>query len=285
MRRFLARHLRFPAGLAIAFGLSTTCLADSCNMLGGYDGKLHDGQLFYRIPGTPGWSELPEGDTSLGNTRLDFTYVIDESFEKKRSGVVIIKTGRARKPSEEAVDPQAKSVHLVRRPQQISNEPCGNVTIFGSGDVSPRSYDDYHDVGTATPDDATLDSFHFKYAARRNSCHKTNSSIGDSLSPYARSNRGQFSFDPDVVDRGTYLQLALLFHVTTASASSEKLTNQRVEARQYQVVSGTPQCISFKLNVPGFAGFLRINDLEALSSDGLSVPIRAPEHRWTLTTP
>jgi hypothetical protein len=282
MRNFLIRRIGLPASLAITLAVSTTCLAGSCDVLGGFAGKPHDGQLFYRIKGASSWTEMPYGGTSLGNTRSEFTYVIDESFEKERSGVVIVKTGRVRRAGEEAADPQTKSVRLVRHPQGINNSPCGEVTPFGSGSVSPKSYDDYHDIGRQTPDDATLDSFHFTYVARRNSCHKTNSSLGDSLSLYARSNRGQFSFDTDVVDRGTYFQLALFLHATTASASSEKLENQRVETRQYHVTSGTPECISFKYNVPGTAAFLRINDLEALSND---VPIRAPEHRWALSQP
>ena len=285
MGNWMIRRASIPASLVIAVGVSTSCLAASCNVLGNIGAKLQDGQLFYRVSGMSAWTEMPEGGTSLGNTTSEFVYVLDEGFEKERSGVVIIKAARVRRSGEPAADPLVKSVRLVRHAQRFDNSPCGEVPAFGKGVVAPRSYDDYHDTGKSTADDEILDSFHFNYAARRGGCHMTNSSVGDSRSLYARSNRGQFSFDPDVVDRGTYLQMALLFHVSTASASSEKLANQRVETKQYHVSSGSPECISFKYRVPGTAAFLRINDLEALSGDGVVVPIRAPEHRWSGSPP
>lgn len=285
MTNLPARRPPLLASLAMTLAMCTSCLAGSCNALGGITDKLRDGQLFYRVTGASGWTEMPGAGTSLGATRSEFIYVVAESFEKERSGVVIIKTGRIRQAAEATADPQAKSLRLVRRFQQFDNSPCGDVPSFGKGAVSPKSYEDYHDVGTSTPDDATLDRFHFTYAARRHSCHKTNSSLGDSLSPYSRSNRGQFSFDTDVVDRGTYLQLALFLHVTTASASFEKLAGQRVETRQYRVGAGAPECISFRYSVPANGAFLRINDLEALSTDGVAAPLRSPEHRWLVSAP
>jgi hypothetical protein len=222
---------------------------------------------------------MPQGGTSLGG-RTEFLYVVDENFEKQRSGVVIIKSGRLRQPEEMPADPRAKIVRLTRRAQDFNNSPCTNVTAFGRHFVSPRSYDDYHDVASSTDDDTTLDNFHFTYTARRNSCRSTNSRLGDTLSPYARSNRGQFSFDEKVVDSGTYFQLAVWVKVSTANAASEKLADQHVETRQYHAASGNPECISFKRTPSGPGYFLRINDLEALSDE--IRPIRAPEHRWSL---
>lgn len=269
--------------VAVTTLLSTNLYAASCDALSGVTAKPYDGQLFYRAEGASGWTKMPDTGVSLGNIKTEFIYVVDETIEDYRSGVVILKTGRTRQPGEEQPDPHAKSVRLVRHSQQFDNTPCGIVSDFGKGRVSPTSYDDYHDVGKSTVDDATLDRFHFKYVARRKGCRATNSALGDTLSPYARTNRGQFSFDPDVVDRGTYFQLFVWTHVTTASASSEKIANQRVEIRQYHVVRGTPECIDFKYRVPAVSAFLRINDLEALTD--LSPHQRAPEHRWPLSSP
>lgn len=261
------------------FLTGTACLAGSCDAILTSTEKLRDGQLFFRTIGSTDWAEMPDGGTKLGG-KTEFLYVVDENFEKERSGTVIIKTGRLRQPEEMPSDPYAKIVRLSRRAQAFNNAPCGNVIPFGRKFVSPKSYDDYHDVASSTGDDAALDAFHFSYVARRNTCHSTNSRLGDTLSPYSRSNRGQFSFDERVVDSGTYFQLAVLLRVSTASAASEKLADQHVETRQYHVASGTPECISFRRKPSGTGYFLRINDLEALS--GEIRPIRAPEHRWPL---
>jgi hypothetical protein len=198
---------------------------------------------------------------------------------------VILKTGRNRKAGEELARMNDRSVNLVRNSQPFDNARCGDVAPFGEGQVSPRSYDDYHDVGLSTADDATLNRFHFKYAGRGKRCPATSSNVGDSLSFYARTNRGQFSFDTNVVDTGTYFQPFVFLHVTTASASSEKLAKQRVETRQYRLSKGTPECIVFPHAVPTSAAFLRINDLEGLAGFGIAGPKRAPEHRWSLSLP
>jgi hypothetical protein len=166
----------------------------------------------------------------------------------------------------------------VRRAQNFDNAPCGEVAPFAKARVSSKSYDDYHDIGRSTDDDATLNAFHFNYTAREKRCHATNGKLSDNLSVYGRNNRGQFSFD---TDRGTYFQVFVLLHVTTANASSEKLALQRVETRQYRVNAGTPECVLFKRSIPPGEAFLRINDLESLSAGA----IRGPEHRWVLSSP
>jgi hypothetical protein len=282
MCNFKYGYSKSIASVVMMVLMATSSYGASCDVLGGR--RLHDGQLFYRVAGALDWTEMPDAGVSLGNVRSEFIYIVDETFEAARAGVVILKTGRIRQAGEEQPNPQAKTLRLVRHFKQFDNGSCGNVTDFGKASVSPKSYDDYHDVGRATVDDATLDSFHFKYAARRNGCHTTNSKLGDTLSPYARSNRGQFSFDTDVVDFGTYYQILVLAHVETASAASEKLAAQRVETRQYRVVRGRPECVSFKYRVPPGTAFLRINDLEALSDQGGSTLKRAMEHRWPLAS-
>lgn len=281
MGNLLLNSLRPLASLVMTCVMSAHGFAASCDVLTGVTKNLHDGELFYRVAGTSNWIEMPDAGTSLGNVRAEFAYVLDETFEPWRAGAVVLKTGRTRQAGEEFVDSQTKSVRLVRHAQTFDNSPCGGVAEFGRGRVSPKSYDDYHDVGFSTADDATLDRFHFSYTGRQKACHLTNSKLGDTASFYARSNRGQFSFDTEVVDTGTYFQPFVLLHVTKASASSEKLAKQRVEIRQYRVAAGTPECIVFKHTVPPVGAFLRINDLEGLARYGVAK--RASEHRWALS--
>jgi hypothetical protein len=283
MGNLLLSSLRSLTSLAMTCVVTSSGFAASCDVLTGVTKSLNDGQLFYRIAGTSNWIEMPDAGIGLGGIRAEFAYVLDETFEPWRAGVVVLKTGRLRQSGEELADTQAKSVRLVRRTQIIDNSPCGNVAEFGKGNVSPKSYDDYHDIGYSTADDTTLDRFHFSYTGRRKACHPTNSKLSDTISFNARSNRGQFSFDTSVVDTGTYFQPFVLLGVTKASASSEKLARQRVEMQQYRVVAGTPECIVFKHTVPPSGAFLRINDLEGLARFGIAK--RAPEHRWSLSSP
>jgi hypothetical protein len=284
----LVGHLKLSsshslASLAMTCIMTTQGIAGSCDVLKSVGRTLADGQLYYRVAGATDWTYLPEGNgVGLGNTKAEFTYVIDETFEAWRAGVVIMKSGRQRKAGEEVSYPDVGTVKLVRKQSEnFDNAPCGEVAPFGKGRVSSKSYDDYHDVGRSTDDDATLKAFHFNYTARQKRCHDTNSKLSDDFSPYARSNRGQFSFDTDVVDRGTYFQFFVLLHVTSANASSEKLALQRVETRQYRVSAGAPECVMFKHSIPAGEAFLRINDLESLSAGA----IRGPEHRWVLSSP
>src|SRR5262249_28094871 len=106
----------------------------------------------------------------------------------------------------------------------------------------------------------------------------------DSILPLdLRSNLSQFSFDPDVVaGRGTYGQIFAWFGINRAYASSENLTSQRVEMRQYRTVPGQPVCVRFALPVRGPSSFLRLNDLEALSQSGLRY-VRSDEQEWSLS--
>lgn len=282
MSHFKLGSSRSLASLLMTCLMTTQGIAGSCDALKGVGRTLADGQLYYRVAGAAGWTYLPEqSSVSLGNIKSEFAYVVDETFEPWRAGVVILKTGRQRKAGEEVSYPDVGTVKLVRRAQNFDNAPCGEVAPFAKARVSSKSYDDYHDIGRSTDDDATLNAFHFNYTARQKRCHATNGKLSDNLSVYGRNNRGQFSFDTDVVDRGTYFQVFVLLHVTTANASSEKLALQRVETRQYRVNAGTPECVLFKRSIPPGEAFLRINDLELLSAGA----IRGPEHRWVLSSP
>jgi len=264
--------------------LVATAFAEVCNFLPSGT-TLRDGQLFYRTAGSSNWTEMPEAGANLGGRFTSFAYVVNETIEDQRAGVVILKFGRTRQPDEPQVDRSQKRVRLLRYTVPFDNGTCRAVPAFGMGSVSAKNYDDYHDAGKSGDENTKLDSFHFTYAARRGGCRETKSRIGDSIGFRSRSNRGQFSFDTEVVDRGTYWQALLYVGVTTALASSENLQDQSVETKQYRVLWGQPSCIRFRHQVSARAGFLRINDLEGLSSGGYQGPVRAPERRWPLSTP
>jgi hypothetical protein len=264
--------------------LVATAFAEVCSFLPPGT-SLRDGQLFYRTAASPGWTEMPEAGTNLAGQPVSFAYVVNETIEDQRAGVVVLKFGRTRQPDEPQVDRAQKRVRLLRYSEPFNNGTCRPVVAFGGGSVSAKNYDDYHDAGKSGDEDATLTAFHFTYAARRGGCRDTNSRVGDSIGFRSRSNRGQFSFDTDVVDRGTYWQPLLYVRVTTALASSENLQDQSVETKQYRVAWGKPSCLRFRHQVPGRAAFLRINDLEGLSSGGYQGPVRAPERRWPLSSP
>lgn len=275
------------ASLVLTTVLAKECVGGSCDPLDRKPSELSDGQLFYRPSGRATWSEMPTAGTDLALKSVTFAYVVDERFDIGRAGVVVFKTGRWRRAGEPPVVRATKKIQLLRRPTNFDNGTCGVVAAFEPGSVSARSYDDYHDIGksVAPEDEQTLDRFHIKYAARRKTCGETNYSPSDSFSPYARNNRGQFSFDTDVVDRGTYIQAFLDLKITTAAASSEKFASQKVEIRQYRTNKGDPQCVFLEHRVPARAAFLRVNDLESVSANTFFAPARSPEHRWQLSPP
>lgn len=284
----ITRALRRKLNCAMA--LSLTCsvaagptFAADCGFLSGF--TLKDRELYYQTPGTSRWAKMDAFGTDFHNQKITFAYVILEDFAEARDGVLIIKSGRIRQMGEPPL--RQSSIKLVRVDERFPNRDCGTPAPFGKrgrGRVSARSYDDYHDRGlnVGGQDQATLNSFHFRYAARRG-CRLTNDPTPDSYAVLDfRSNLSQFSFDPDVVRRGTYSQVIALFGIGTASAASDGLTDRRVETKQYHSLPHKPVCVVFKLAVGGAASFLRINDLEALKEWGNRY-IRADEQSWALS--
>jgi hypothetical protein len=257
--------------------------AGDCSFLNRDPLALRDRELLYQVKGSSTWSSLDDNPVTLPDQTISFAYVIRETIDPARNGVVVLKSGRTRGLDEPQQGRQAKRVMLVRHAATADNKLCGVVSGFGKHSISAKSYDEFHDQGLKVGEARTLQSFHIKYAARNNRCRRTDENGADSLlPPDMRSNRGQFSFDPDVVSRGTYSQVLSWTGVSQASASSENMTNQRVEIRQYAISAGGPTCIRFTLPPQGHASFLRINDLEALVPGGLSY-IRSDEKRWSLS--
>ena len=257
-------------------------VAEDCSFLNRDPLTLRDRELLFQVKGSNTWSSLDDGRVSLPDQTIGFVYVIRETIDPARSGVVVFKSGRTRGLDEPQQSRQANRVMLVRHAAAADNRQCGAIAGFGEHSISAKSYDDFHDQGLKVPEAKTLQSFHVKYPARNSRCRRTDDNGPDSLlPPDMRSNRGQFSFDPDVVSRGTYSQVLSWAGVSQASASSENMINQRVEIRQYAVSASAPTCVRFTLPPQGRAGFLRINDLEALAPGGLTY-VRSDEKRWSL---
>ncbi|MBX9646718.1 MAG: hypothetical protein K2X57_06660 [Xanthobacteraceae bacterium] len=237
-----------------------------------------DRELFYRTSGTAAWTSLEEGSVSdLRGKAVDFAYVIWDRSAVPRSGVVLIKTARLPATRAEMASP---TVSLARTP---GGDSCAPAQAFKETPISARSYDDYHELGLRVPEKQTLQSYHVTYRARGSHCRRTNDDAFDSIVPWdKRSNVSQFSFDPDVVANGTRSQFAQWFMPTAAYAQTRGLASQRVDMRHYKSDDDQPVCIRFTLSVTGPGSFVRVNDLEAGSSQGLRFS-RAGEQVWQLS--
>jgi hypothetical protein len=254
-------------------------LAEDCRFLMRDPLQLRDRQLFFRTQGESNWSALDEVQPDLASRTVEFAYVIRESIDPARSGVVILKSARARRLDEPSA---GKNVRLVRRAETFDNKSCGLATDFGEREIPAVSYDRYHDEGRKVRERDVLRAFHFRYAARKSACRATDDSTQDSIVPWdPRSNRSQFSFDPNVVSGGTYSQALAWVGVTKTYASSENFADQRVELKQYRVDVALPTCVRFQLSALGRGSFLKINDLEGLVAGRLNYT-RAGENHWTL---
>jgi hypothetical protein len=277
------RILPRRVALAVTGLLATVpCWADDCSFLNRDPLILRDRQLFFLPQGATNWSALDDARPDLTNRTVEFAYVIRESIDPARAGVVIMKSARARRLDE----PQTgRNVRLVRRAEAHNNGVCGAVVGFGENgekEISANSYDRYHDEGRKVPETEVLRAFHVRYAARKGICRATNDNSQDSILPWdPRSNRSQFSFDPNVVSSGTYSQALAWTGITRTYASSANLSDQRVELKQYRVNAALPTCVRFRLSAVGRGSFLRINDLEGLATSGLNY-VRANENEWTL---
>lgn len=258
-------------------------IAADCRFLMRDPLELRDRQVFFRLKGTDAWTSLDGIQPDLSRQTVEFAYVIRESIDPARSGVVIVKSARTRRLDEPSPGRSTKNVRLVRRAKPVDNGSCSPVADFGERDIPAASYDRYHDEGRRVPESGVLRAFHFRYAARKAACHATDDSTQDSIVPWdPRSNRSQFSFDPAVVSGGTYSQAIAWIGITPTYASSEGLADQRVELKQYRVDAASPTCVRFRLSGLGRGSFLRINDLEGLVANGLSY-VRANENEWPLS--
>jgi hypothetical protein len=268
-------HYGFFAWLLFFLCTAGGARSEDCSFLGADPVTLLDRQVYVQNDAGV-WAELTQPLQSLINRPTKLAYVFREQFRNRRQGVVIIKSGRNRHPTEMQRGLREKSVALVRE----KGSYCKGSSAF-SGAVSAKSYDDYHDIGRGGDEISTIKSFHAGYIGRGKYCRMTDEKSSDSPTDL-RSNRGQFSFNQSVVSEGTYVQLANWAGVSTALASSENLDDQRVEIKRYETNISLPTCVRIALPAQKRASFVRINDLEAVTFDR-SDYIRAREQEWSLT--
>jgi hypothetical protein len=265
--------------IALVFGFSAfspiDTFAGDCTFLGKDPLTLRDTALFYLPPGGREWTEVQPSSGAFGNQVIQFAYVIQEKIDQSRAGVAVVKSGRLRQLNE----PSAAQVDLVRNTEDTDPAVCQPVARSMTATISARSYDAYHDQGLRVPEQDVLESFHYTYAGRNGSCKATNSARRDARS--ARTNLGQFSFNPAVVRGETGNQVSFYVSPSRALAASDKLTDRRVEIQAYRVRTGFPSCVRFSLKVPAKDAFVRINDLEGLKQDGRYY-VRSDEITWTL---
>jgi hypothetical protein len=231
--------------------------------------------------GTPVSSDI------LGGSKSNFLYVFKAT--SRRAGVIVVKSGRNRSSDTIGSD----NVLLVRR--EVGSINYCNVPVFPAEgtSVSLKAYIAYHDYGFSDSSDLrnylqSLRQFHTQYGSIVGNCssddkvNRTDSVSSDSALAFDfKSNRSQFSFDEEVVDRGMYSALKVLFS-RPALAATSKLSNLRVEIIRYAAHEGV-NCIPFEIRNLEVGSFLRINDLE--SRDRRPPFPRSIETRWGAEAP
>src|ERR1700754_4010600 len=158
-------------------------VAEDCSFLNRDPLTLRDRELLFQVKGSNTWSSIDDNPVNLPDQTISFAYVIRETIDPARSGVVVLKSGRTRGLNEPQQSRQSKKVMLVRHAATADNKLCGVASGFGEHSISAKSYDDFHDQGLRVPDAGTLQSFHIKYAARNNRCRRTDDNGADSLVP------------------------------------------------------------------------------------------------------
>jgi hypothetical protein len=240
---------------------------------------LADGSWLYRK--NNGWRPVSELATEITDGRarqVTFAYVANEpGLKPARRGILVIKSG-IDGPQVSTQAGSAGRVALNRDSYGRNNaeERCELYPDFVSGrSVKIRSYDRYHDYSEIDDraDGATLKAYHVDYLARNGGCKRSDDATPDSyFASRRRSNRSDFSFNPDVVRAGQSSQFWAQFGTGTAYA--EPLSERQVTIKRYVADADGLACVVFEAQLkPG--SFIRINDLERRV--GL---FRADEQSW-----
>ncbi|WP_322883391.1 hypothetical protein U8C37_25495 (plasmid) [Sinorhizobium medicae] len=198
-----------------------------------------------------------------GSKTIKFAYIVkDEALRNDRRGIVAIKSGFSRLQSSD--DHDMDTVALYRPSMR---DPCRKRPYpMMQGKVSVTEYDDYHDRDRRTDADKEFSKFHLTYDSQRG-CRNSNDRSADAyFRQQCRSNRSQFSFDPDVVANGQYRQLFAWFRVRSAFARGST-AGRAVQIRKYQADKAGLACVTFRVTV-GPGAFLRVNDLEGRTAIG-----------------
>ena len=255
-------HIRQTLAVTcLIIATSATTVSANCNQIADA-GSMADGTWLFRKNGE--WRPVTNltAEITNGNTRsVTFAYIAREpNLKSARRGILVIKTGL-----EGPSAANTGKVALVRDNYErlSAAERCELYPAFSSGKtVKIRSYDYYHDYSEITDaaDGATLKSFHVNYLARNSGCKRSDDATPDSyFASRRRSNRSDFSFNPEVVRAGQSSRFWAQFGFGTAYA--EPLAERQVMIKRYVANADGPACVVFDAELkPG--SFIRINDLE-----------------------
>ncbi|WP_155256333.1 hypothetical protein [Mesorhizobium loti] len=261
----------FLATTAFALLASTILALADCPSIPGAANQPDGAWLFLTTAGWRDVAKLKSVFADGATRRVSFAYIAnDRTSGLSRRGVVVVKSGLDGKSSAQSGPDDV----TLERGASPKIDKCEIYPTFASPKVvGGRSYDDYHDGGYKTKYDATLKSFHVKYASR-SGCRWSNDASADAyFAGRWTSNRSQFSFDPTIVANGQPSQfLATIFGVSRAYAG-KPMAKRRVELRPYRADETGLACVLFELTLePG--SFVRVNDLER------GRKVRASELSW-----
>ncbi|WP_439923091.1 hypothetical protein [Nitrobacter sp. JJSN] len=269
-------HLRQLVAVAGLLGFAAQPVyAEDCGFLGNQS-YLQDRQVYYEVTPNGPWELLTQPRDSFSERPVKLAYVFRETFSEGHSGVLIIKAGRNRQSNEPVRSSRDKKIVLFRDRGSYCKGGKSPINV----DVTARSYDDYHDRGLGDSESSTIDSFHVGYRGRKPYCRQTNERRTDTADP--RSNRGQFSYNSQVLLGGTYSQVAGWWSSSAYAEPYERYEDRRVEIKQYETLPQQPTCVRITLPTQKPGGFVRINDLEGLEFYQRDY-IRSFEKEWNLT--
>lgn len=207
------------------------------------------------------WKPIKELNDDLPNgasKTITFAYIAknDVTKEAPQRSVVVIKSGFTNPNS----TPQ-RTLNTVSLYRPEIHDPCRKKPYREYRDrVTSKSYEDYHARYLRTSDDERYSKFHILYDAG-NSCRDSDDTSADAFFDLKnRSNRTQFSFDPERVRRGPVSHLVTWLRITPAYAD-EPVAGRTVQIRKYVADDKGLACVKFRVDV-GPGAFLRVNDLE-----------------------
>jgi hypothetical protein len=247
--------LRTLAAAIVIFTDATVAIADCSDIP--QASSQEDRTLLWLKDGS--WHPVRQlnADLAAGEIRtITFAYIIqDEKDAPTRRGIVVVKSGsRLRARSVEGANKVV--LYRPRIADRCRNKPFPEM----NGKVEVHNYDSYHDSNIKTNEYKTLREFHVRYDSRRG-CKWSDDNSSDEVSWRSRSNRSQFSFDPDVVANGQHSFVSTLFGARKSFAG-EMIRPRKAEIRKYQVNEEGTACVRFSVKIePG--AFVRVNDLES----------------------
>lgn len=264
------RNLWYPEGMPVnSIGVFSTCasiLAFATAAFASCEGIIgpassKDSALLWRSEA--GWQPAEKLNDSLRKgaiKNVNFAYVVKENnADEPRAGAIAIKSGFTAADQSLLPDYNRVTLYRPRIKDACSNSPYRPLR----SEVSKRAYDEYHEDNKVGPFKDIFAKFHIKYTTRKG-CRATDDNSPDGVFAWmnypGRSNRSQFSFNPETVKRGQASPLLSWLGPRKATAG-ELVSGRSVQIRTYSTSADGLACVRFTIKV-GPGAFLRVNDLE-----------------------